>query len=123
MKTFFVVEDDTDDQLLVQALFYRDPRFTLAEVAGSAEQALERARKTKPEIVVLDQVLSGALNGIDAAPRFKEASPHTKIILFTGDAELQAKADAEPAVDAFLLKTEATRLLTLAQQLTGSRAS
>lgn len=119
MTSFLVVEDDTDDQLLVQAILYRDPRFTLSEVAGSAEQALEIARKTTPEIVVLDQVLSGALSGIGAAPLFKELSAHTKIILFTGHAELRAKADAEAAVDAFLLKTEAMRLLPLAQQLTG----
>lgn len=122
MKSFLVVEDDTDDQLLVQALLYRDPRFTLAEVAGSAEQALELARTTKPEIVVLDQVLSGALSGIGVAPLLKELSPHTKIILFTGHAELRAKADAESAVDAFLLKTEAMQLLALAQQLTGLSA-
>jgi hypothetical protein len=42
-----------------------------------------------------------------------------KIILFTAHAELQARAAIEPAVDGFVLKTESTRLLPLAQRLTG----
>ncbi len=114
-----VVEDDTDDQLLVQAVFYPDSRFVLADVAHSAEQALERARTIPPEVIVLDHGLTGALLGLDAAPRLKELAPQAKIILFTAHAELQARAEAEPAIDAFLLKTEAMRLLALAQQLTG----
>jgi len=88
-------------------------------VAESAEEALESARASQPGLFVLDHGLAGALSGIDAAPRLKELVPQTKIILFTAHAELQARAEAEPAIDAFLLKTEATKLLALAQQLTG----
>jgi len=88
-------------------------------VAHSAEQALERAQTIPPEVIVLDHGLTGALLGLDAAPRLKELAPQAKIILFTAHAELQARAEAEPAIDAFLLKTEAMRLLALAQQLTG----
>jgi hypothetical protein len=39
--------------------------------------------------------------------------------MFTAHAALQARADREPSIDAFLLKTEPDRLLPLAQQLTG----
>jgi DNA-binding LytR/AlgR family response regulator len=75
-----------------------------------------------PGIVVLDHGLAGQLSGMDAAPRLKKLSPQTKIILFTAHAELKAQADQEPAIDAFLLKTESTKLLALAQRLTGLNA-
>jgi CheY-like chemotaxis protein len=121
MKAFAVVEDDPDDQLLVQALFYPDPRFSLAGVADSAEEALERAGTKEPGIVVLDHALAGELTGLDAAPLFKALAPQVKVILFTAHAELQALCDEVPSIDAFLLKTDALQLLPLAQRLTGLR--
>jgi CheY-like chemotaxis protein len=125
MNFFVVVEDDLDEQLLVKALFFPDCRFTLAAVADSAdsaEQALEGARTTEPGIIVLDHGLTGGLTGLDAAPRFKAVAPQSKVILFTSHAELRARAEEEPAIDAFLLKTDARQLLPLAQQLTGLSA-
>ena len=119
MTVLVVVEDDPDVRFLVETIFSMDSRFRLAAVAESAEAALESARASQPGLFVLDHGLAGALSGIDAAPRLKELVPQTKIILFTAHAELQARAEAEPAIDAFLLKTESTKLLALAQQLTG----
>lgn len=70
-------------------------------------------------VIVLDHGLAGLLTGLDAAGRIKAVAPLAKIILFTAHAELKARADEEPAIDAFLLKTDVARLLPLAQQLTG----
>jgi hypothetical protein len=39
--------------------------------------------------------------------------------MFTAHADLKARADKEPAIDGFVLKTESTQLLPLAQRLTG----
>lgn len=120
MRALIVVDDDPDIQFLVEALFAIDPRFYVADVADSAEAALEwSARTAEPGIVVLDHSLSGALKGLDAAPMIKAVAPHTKIILFTGRAALKARADQERSVDAFLVKASASLLLPLAQQLTG----
>ena len=113
-----VVEDDPDIQLLIQTVFSLDSRFSVAGKAASAEEGLELARSTEPGLIVLDHGLAGELTGIDAAPRFKEVAPQAKIILFTAHAELRARSDDEPAIDAFLLKTEAIELLPLAQRLT-----
>src|SRR5664279_6383580 len=96
-----------------------DARFTLTAVTASAEEALESLRTTQPEIIVIEHHLSGQLTGLDAAPRLKELAPQTKIIMFTAHADLKARADNEPAIDGFVLKTESTQLLPLAQRLTG----
>ena len=71
---------------------------------------------------MLDHGLAGVLTGLEAAPKLNQLVPRSKIILFTAQAELEARAQEEPAIDAFLLKTESTRLLALAQELTGLRA-
>ncbi|HVE91306.1 MAG TPA: response regulator [Actinomycetota bacterium] len=119
MKVFVVVEDDTDLQSLIRMVFSEDPRFTVGGAATSAEEGIEMARSAEAGVIVLDNGLIGKLTGIEAAPQFKEVAPLAKIILFTARAELQAQAEEEPAIDAFLLKTDIFELLSLAQQLTG----
>ena len=118
MKILVIVEDDPDVQFLIETIFSMDSRFALARVAATAEDALETAQTTEPEIIVLDHGLSGELSGLEAAKRFKELAPKSKIILFTAHAELEAPTRDEPAIDAFLLKTESAQLLPLAQMLT-----
>ena len=120
MQVLVVVEDDPDVQFLVESIFSMDPRFNAADVAESAEAALEwSARTAGPGVIVLDHGLAGALTGLTAARRLRELAPLAKIILFTAHAELKALADEEPAIDAFLLKTDSSQLLPLAQRLTG----
>src|ERR1035437_1615510 len=95
-----------------------DARFTLGRVAASAEEALESLRTTQPEIIVLDHGLSGQLTGLDGAAT-KELAPQAKIIMFTAHADLKTRAEHEPAIDGFVLRTESTRLPPLTQRLTG----
>jgi DNA-binding NarL/FixJ family response regulator len=118
MKAVLIVEDDPDIQSLIETIFSMDPRFEVTGLAESAEDALEMARTSKPEIIVLDDRLDGSLTGVDAVPQFKAAAPGAKIILFTAHADLQARVVGQPGIDAFLLKTETGELLPLAQQLT-----
>jgi DNA-binding NarL/FixJ family response regulator len=118
MKSVVIVEDDPDIQSLIETIFSMDPRFFVAGLADSAEDGVELARTTEPEIIVLDDRLAGSLTGVDAVPLFKEVAPLAKIILFTAHADLQARVVNQPDIDAFLLKTETGELLPLAQQLT-----
>ena len=118
-KILVVIEDDPDVQFLIEAIFSMDPRFTVEHIAASAEEALDLEPTSQPGIIVLDHGLAGPLPGLAAAPQLKERAPQAKIIMFTAHAALQARADKEPSIDAFLLKTEAERLLPLAQDLLG----
>jgi DNA-binding NarL/FixJ family response regulator len=118
-KILVVIEDDPDVQFLIEAIFSMDPRFTITNVAESAEQALDLPSTSEPGIIVLDHGLAGPLPGLAAAPMLKELAPQAKIIMFTAHAALQARADKDPAIDAFLLKTESEKLLPLAQSLLG----
>jgi DNA-binding NarL/FixJ family response regulator len=119
VRGLVVVEDDEDVQVLIETVFSLDSRFTFAGVSATAEDAFEMVQTNEPGTVVLDHGLAGRLTGLEAAPRFKDVAPQSKIILFTAHEELREAAAAEPAVDAFVLKTDSTHLLRVAQQLLG----
>jgi len=119
MNLLVVIEDDPDVQFLVESIFSMDPRFSPPRVVNSAEEALESPPSSEPGVIVLDHGLAGPLPGLAAATLLKERNPLARIILFTAHAALEARADKEPAIDAFLLKTEPEMLLPLAQSLTG----
>jgi DNA-binding NtrC family response regulator len=118
VRAVVVVEDDEDVQDLIAAEFSLDSRFTVAGVSASAEDAFEMALTNEEAVlIVLDQGLAGRLTGLQAAPAFKDVAPLAKVILFTAHEELREAAAAEPAVDAFVLKTDSTDLLRVAQQM------
>lgn len=119
MKILVVIEDDPDVQFLVKAVFSMDSRFTVTNVAKTAEEALETPPTSECGIIVLDHGLARPPPGLAAAPMLKELAPEAKIIMFTAHAALQVRADTEPAIDAFLLKTDPEQLLPLAQHLLG----
>lgn len=118
MKTIVIVEDDPDIQDLIEAIFSMDSRFCVARMVESAEEAIDVVRASGAEIIVLDHGLRGVLSGLAAAQQLKDLAPQAKIIMFTAHAEIEAQTRRDPAIDGFLLKDEATRLLPLAQQMT-----
>jgi DNA-binding NtrC family response regulator len=123
VRVLVVVEDDEDAQDLIEAVFSLDSRFTFVGVSATAEDGLEMARTNQTGLIVFDHVLAGELTGIEAAPRFKDVAPLSKIILFTAHEELRGAAMAEPAIDAFVLKTDSVHLLRVAQQVLGMSGS
>ena len=116
-SVLLVVEDDPDIRMLVRIGFAADPAFTLDGEAADATAAIELARSSAPDLVVLDHRLEGTLTGLDAAPLLKEAVPNCSIILFSASEELRGPAKDSPAIDAFVLKTEIHRLVPVARRL------
>jgi YesN/AraC family two-component response regulator len=72
-----------------------DLRFLLAlsleraggfEVVGHAAnglEAIEQARRQRPDVVVLDLAMP-VMDGMEAIPQIREVSPETKIVMLTG---------------------------------------
>jgi len=119
MKVFSVVEDDEDIRMLIRVQFSLDRDFSVDGQAGDIATAVEIARASAPNLIVLDHKLCGDMNGLEGAPLLKAAAPATKIILFSASEELRLPAADEPAIDAFLLKTQIKRLVPLARRLVG----
>jgi len=118
VRVLVVVEDDADMRMLVRIMFDADPRLEVVGEATTANEAVEVARSNDPGLIILDHFIEGDVMGLEAAPMLKEAAPHAKIILFTSH-ELSVEAAREPAIDAYLSKSNLHMLLPTAQQLVG----
>ena len=84
-RPFVLVVDDEPviTETLVDILRHED--FDVA-AATDGVSAVEKAASLKPDIVLAD-VAMPRLNGVEAAKRIMAASPATRIVLFSGQAE------------------------------------
>lgn len=113
-----VVEDEPDVRLLIKLTLARDPRLGVEGEASTAEEALELLKSRSVGLVILDHMLEGEMSGIEAAPLMKAIAPDTKILLFSA-LQLSKEVAAEPAIDAYLLKTQFDQLIPTCLVLLG----
>ena len=108
-----LVADDSDTSRGVLTKYLGTQRDL--EVCGEAvdgEEAIEKARKLKPDLVLLD-VAMPRTNGIVAASVLKDMMPNVRIILYTmyTDAIARAFPHTGLAVDAVISKGEGMKKL------------
>jgi DNA-binding NtrC family response regulator len=88
--TILIVEDDD-----LQYEIYAD---TLEEHClirvKSGSEALTAIRKTRPDVLILDHVLSGGELGLDFLPEFKELLPFVPVIVVSGALEVHQQMAA-----------------------------
>lgn len=116
MKILVAVDDDADMRKLIRYQLLGDGRLDLIDEASSAKEAVAAAARHHPDVIILDHHIDGDIMGLQAAPLLKEASPNSKILLFT-DHNLAIEAAREPAVDAYLSKRNLDQLLLTVQGL------
>jgi DNA-binding NarL/FixJ family response regulator len=91
-----LVDDHEVVRLGLKALLSRHPRFEVVAEAGTADEALARARVQKPDVVVMDVRLPGR-SGIDATRDIVGELPDTRIIILTSYADDDLLMDAVAA--------------------------
>lgn len=76
-----------DDQPLIRDLvklrLKLDGRFDVVAEAHSGGEALAMVRNHRPDAVILDVNMPG-ISGLTVLPAIVEASPHTKVVVYTG---------------------------------------
>ena len=72
--------------------------FDVVAVASSGEEAIEMALEKKPDIVILDIILKGNLDGIDAAEKIKDVLniPIIYLTAFTDENTMNRAMSTEP---------------------------
>jgi DNA-binding NarL/FixJ family response regulator len=78
-----VLADDIDEMRdLVRMLLTRDGRFTVVGEASDGGRAIEVVAQEQPDLVVLD-VTMPMVGGMEALPRLRQVSPHTRIVMLS----------------------------------------
>jgi len=105
------------------SLLSQEPDLTVIGDAADGEQALELARKLKPDILILD-VSMPKLNGIQVAARVSREFPRTSIVGLSMHADRDmARAMRAAGATAYLTKGGSSEsLLELLRSLTASKA-
>jgi len=107
---------------VMQWLRVRFPGFHVKGV-GSAEEALEHARISRPDVVLMDIDLPG-ISGLEATSLFRVRSPATAVVMLTmHDTPSHRQAAAAAGAAAYVAKAELEeRLAAALEDLLGERA-
>ena len=119
---FLVIEDDLDMQFLIQLKLNADPHLRFCGAATNSTDAIALANGTDHGVVILDHFIEGQIMGLQAAPLIKAVAPNLPIILFTSH-DLSVEVSREPAIDAYLRKSDMKNLLPTALRLLGIEPS
>jgi response regulator NasT len=117
-----VADDDENARALLVDLLRTLGHEVVGEV-GSGEQAIERAREVRPDVVLLDVHMPGR-SGIEAAEAIAHELTATAVVLFTGDDSLylsDREAEASAAI-AFLPKPAPPPVIDSTVRLAAQRA-
>jgi DNA-binding NarL/FixJ family response regulator len=80
--------------------------FSVVGEAGDGKEAIELARRLRPEIVLLDLSMPG-LGGLEALPRLWEAAPESEVVVLTASGtEENLLAAIRGGAAGYLLKSE-----------------
>ena len=101
-----VADDFVPWRAQARSLLQQQPEWRIIEACDGLE-AVHKAAEVRPDIVLID-IGMPILNGIEAAQKIREASPHSRIIFVTSDVDADVKAAAlATGAEAYLLKARA----------------
>jgi DNA-binding NarL/FixJ family response regulator len=103
-----VVDDHPIVRQGVVSALEDEPDFEVVGSAGSAEDAIALTDRLEPNVVLLDLELPG-MSGIDAIPGLLEASPATRLLVFTAyDTDERILSAVRSGASGYLLKGSTT---------------
>ena len=77
-----IVDDDASMRDLLRLTFELHPRFEVLAEAANGADAVTAAGTHQPDAVILDVMMPGT-DGLEALPKILDASPASKIIVFS----------------------------------------
>ena len=89
-KTILIADDRSSMRRSVRFLLERRHADLVVQEAVDGVEAIELAKQTKPDLILLDLAMPG-LNGVEVATILRNTLPETPIILFTMYTDLHAE--------------------------------
>lgn len=81
--TIVIVDDDTDVRVLIRTRLRRSGHFDVVAEGVDGAEAIALAAEHRPALMLLDISMPG-VDGLEALPRVLEASPTTRVVVFSG---------------------------------------
>ncbi len=81
--TVLLVDDHQVVRQGVRAFLDTQPDFSVVGEAESGEQALSLADEHVPDVILMDLVLPGEIDGVEATRQVKRHSPRTQVVVLT----------------------------------------
>ncbi|MDQ4064638.1 MAG: response regulator transcription factor [Actinomycetota bacterium] len=101
-----IAEDHTLVSQGLQVMLSSAENIDLVGVAGSGDEAIDRAISLDPDLVLMDVNLGAGTNGIDATRTIKEKRPRTKVVVLSMFTDPSTVAEAVKAgADGYLSKS------------------
>ncbi len=107
-----IVDDHEVVREGLRSLLRRRPELAVVGEADSVESAIEEARKTEPDIVIMDVRLPDG-SGVEACREIRAERPDTKVLMLTsyGDEEAVFASIMAGAIGYLLKQTSTTTLI------------
>lgn len=86
-----IVDDNPGIRTLLGALARRDKRLTVIGEAADGREAIDVVSVRQPDVVILD-VMMPVMDGLEAIPGIRTASPRTRILMYSAYAESRDEA-------------------------------
>src|SRR5512133_1048766 len=103
--TILVVDDYAPWRSMLRSKMEADSGFQVIGEAGNGCEAIEKAARLHPDVVLLD-IGMPLLNGLEAAPRIRRACPDSKIIFITQEQDNDIRTAAlATGAQGYLLKS------------------
>ena len=114
-----LVDDDVDVLVMLQAVL-TSRTLDVVGLATSGKDAERVAATIFPDVAVVDYMMPG-MTGLETAERIKALRPQCVVIIFSALSELADEAEAHPAVDRFVPKSDILALDQFVNQIRAAR--
>lgn len=112
MLRVVLVDDETLVLDSLERILDGDPGIEVVATATTGRDAIGTVRETRPDVVVMDLLLKGDMDGVEATRRIHNAlNPPAVLVVTSFDSDAQMRGALEAGATGFLLKTDAKESL------------
>ena len=109
-----VADDQEAVRKRVVATLASHPGFEIVAEAADGQEAIQRSKETRPELLILD-ITMPEMNGLDAARKIRTILPESPIIILSVHKSRQLMEEARKiGVKGYVTKNEAVQRLAVA---------
>lgn len=111
MRKVLIADDNAFTRTALYEFFQREPDFIVCGVAEDGREAVEQARRLKPDLIILDMAMP-VMNGLEAAHQLKQIMPEVRLIMYSASSDnLLEQAAKSVGISEIILKSQRVSVL------------